>query len=357
MPWRQKNKKRILFLGETYRADAITWIRGLEEFGNFEVITWELQSSSNGFSRIKRLFELLNAFFTIKKIAKRFNADMVIAERTTSYGFLAALSGIEPIAIAQQGISDLWPENSPLYFFKKIFQNYAFKKATLIHAWGPIMAKHMEDCKVPASKIMVIPKGINLNFFNYEDKKEDTKIKAIVTRSLLPEYQHNVILKAFALLKKKNIPFHLTIVGDGILLYQLMALSEELEIDNEVTFTQRIHNDDLPKLLIQSNIYISMPNTEGVSASLFEAMACGCFPVVSDLPGNRSWLQNHQNGILVKDNDYQKLAEEIEFAFVNREFRKDAILSNRKFVEENVDYSKNMKKIADTYHNLILQNN
>jgi hypothetical protein len=28
---------------------------------------------------------------------------MVIAERTTSYGFLAALSGVKPVAIAQQG--------------------------------------------------------------------------------------------------------------------------------------------------------------------------------------------------------------------------------------------------------------
>jgi hypothetical protein len=37
---------------------------------------------------------------------------MVIAERTTSYGFLAALSGVKPVAIAQQGKTDLWPEKS-----------------------------------------------------------------------------------------------------------------------------------------------------------------------------------------------------------------------------------------------------
>jgi hypothetical protein len=60
---------------------------------------------------------------------------MVIAERTTSYGFLAALSGIQPSAIAQQGRTDLWPTNSIL-LPQKIIQNYAFKKATLIHALG-----------------------------------------------------------------------------------------------------------------------------------------------------------------------------------------------------------------------------
>jgi hypothetical protein len=34
---------------------------------------------------------------------------MVIAERTTSYGF-AALSGVKPVAIATSK-TDLWPEN------------------------------------------------------------------------------------------------------------------------------------------------------------------------------------------------------------------------------------------------------
>ena len=148
------SKKRILFLGETYRADAVTWMNGLREFGDFEIVTWELQKSNVGFNRINRLIELLFAFFSIKKISKSFQADMVIAERTTSYGFLAALTGIKPVAIAQQGITDLWPHNSPLYPFKKMLQDYAFKKANLIHAWGKVMTDHMLASKVDKIKIL-----------------------------------------------------------------------------------------------------------------------------------------------------------------------------------------------------------
>ncbi|WP_395046397.1 glycosyltransferase [Flavobacterium sp.] len=346
-------KKRILFLGETYRADAITWMNGLKEFGDFEIVTWELHTRSTGVSRIKRLAELSKSFLTIRSITKKFNADMIIAERTTSYGFLAALSGIRPIAIAQQGITDLWPQNSLLYPFKKIIQSYAFKKADLIHAWGPVMATHMQNNHVNMSKVMVIPKGINLNFFEYQDNCNESIIKAIVTRSLLPEYKHDVILKAFAILKKQNIPFELTIVGDGILLSKLKKLSKELGIENNVTFTGRISNNDLPKLLQKSNLYISMPTTEGVSASLFEAMACGCFPVVTNLPGNKSWIIQKKNGILIESENIEKLANEIVWAFENSEIRKNAVLENRKFVEENANYAINMKKIADKYHELI----
>lgn len=348
-------KKRILFLGETYRADAITWINGLKEFGNFEIVTWELQTKSTGFSRLKRILELVKAILNFKKIAKNFNADMVIAERVTSYGFLASISGINPIVIAQQGISDLWPENSPLYIFKKLIQDYAFKKATLIHAWGPVMATHMQESKVEMSIVMVLPKGINLNLFTFNDNQNEPIIKAIVTRSLQVEYHHDVILKAFAILKKQNIPFELTIVGSGILLEKLKELSKLLDLENQVFFTGLIKNSELPILLQKSNIYVSMPETEGVSASLFEAMASGNFPIVTDLLGNRSWIKNKENGVLVESKNSEKLAKSIIWAFQNKEIRQKAVIENRKFVEENANYSLNMKKIADFYHTLINQ--
>ena len=347
------SKKRILFFGETYRADAITWMNGLREFGEFEIVTWELKTSNNGFNRIIRLFELAKAILTIKSIVKKFNPDMVIAERTTSYGYLAAISGLKPMAIAQQGITDLWPHNSPLYIFKKRLQNYAFKKADLIHAWGNSMAEHMKESNVDMDKVMILPKGINLDFFQFNDASDGTLINAVVTRSLEPEYKHDLILKAFSIVKQKSIPFKLTIIGDGTELKKLKWLAKELKIDNEVNFVGRINNNDIPKFLQHANFYISTPITEGVSASLFEAMASGCLPIVSDLPGNRSCIQQKENGILVTIENEFKLAEEIEWAFKNTEFTKKAIVENRKFVEENANYKINMKKIAFTYNDLI----
>lgn len=347
------SKKRILFLGETYRADAITWMNGLKEFGDFEVVTWELQTSSHGVNRIKRLFELAKAILTIKSTVKKLNPDMVIAERTTSYGFLAAISGVKPIAIAQQGFTDLWPQDSLLYFFKKLLQDYAFKKADLIHAWGKVMADHMAESNVDMAKVLVLPKGINLDFFAFNGKPDDTIINAIVTRSLEPEYRHDVILKAFAILKQKNIPFRLTVIGDGTEFSNLTALAKKLDIAELVLFKGRVNNNDIPKYLQQSNFYISMPITEGVSASLFEAMACGCFPIVSDLPGNRCWLSEKVNGILVPSENHIKLAEELQWAFDNNELTRKAIVDNRRFVEEHASYKTNMKKIAATYNDLI----
>lgn len=347
-------KKKILFLGETYRADAITWMNGLKEFGDFEIITWELKTPNTSFfSRLIRISEYSFAYFSIRKLIKQHKPDMVIAERTTSYGFLAALSGVKPVAIAQQGRTDLWPENSITLPFKRIIQNYAFRKADLIHAWGDVMTISMKEAKVDMKKVLVMPKGIDLTSFKNKNIALSTKITAIVTRSLMPEYRHEIILKAFAILNQKGLDFDLTIVGNGEQLPMLKDLSKKLKIDSKVEFTGRINNSKLPELLQKSNIYLSMPITEGVSASLFEAMASNCYPIVSDIAGNQSWIKHRENGQLIPIDNYKMLAEEIIWAFENSSYRKAAKLKNRKFVEENADYKTNMRIIANKYHDLI----
>jgi glycosyltransferase involved in cell wall biosynthesis len=350
-------KKKILFLGESYRADAITWMNGLKEFGDFEIITWELKTPSNCFkNRILRIFEFELAIFKIRKLIQLQKPDMVIAERTTSYGFLAALSGVKPVAIAQQGRTDLWPEKSISLPLKKIIQQYAFQKADLIHAWGPVMTISMMEAKVDMNKVLVLPKGIDLAQFGNQNTANPEKISAIVTRSLLPEYRHDIIIKSFSILNQKGIDFVLTIIGDGTELSALKELAKKLNIENKVNFTGRILNTALPKLLQESNIYISMPITEGVSASLFEAMATNCYPVVSDISGNKSWIEHRKNGLLIPVDNYKTLAEELIWAFENKEHREKAVSENRKFVVKNADYNTNMKIIANKYHELINTN-
>ena len=346
-------KRKILFLGETNRADAITWMNGLKEFGDFEIVTWELKRHNNSFYKITRIFEFFAAYFAVKKIVKTEKPDMVVAERATSYGFLAATTGVKPVAIAQQGITDLWPIGSWLIPFKNILQNYAFKNATLIHAWGEAMTKAMLKCDVDMSKVLILPKGINLEKFTANNLAKNDKIYATVTRSITPDYCHEIILEAFSELNKRNIDFELNIIGDGINLEKIKKLGKKLDIDKKVVFFGKISNEKLPIILQKSNFYISMPITEGVSASLFEAMASGCYPLVTDIIGNQFWIKHRENGQLIILNDYKMLADEIVWAFENKEYRDNAIRTNRAFIEQHVDYKKNMTIIAKKYHELI----
>jgi glycosyltransferase involved in cell wall biosynthesis len=341
---------RILFLGETYRADAQTWINGLKEFGQFEIFTWELNEPGRGFRKLFRAVESISRIFELHKYAKEISPDLIIAERTTSYGFIAAtLHKSYPIAVAQQGITDIYPFRSPLVPLKRMLQKYAFRHATLVHAWGEAMTYSMIRTGVDPAKIMVLAKGIDLRKYKFQPRYNTGEVHAIVTRSLTPDYRHATILKAFGIIKKRGIPFRLTIVGGGFLRPKLEALATELGIADCVHFTGVIPNDKLPDYLAECDLYISMPCTEGVSSSLFEAFSSGCYPIITDVPGNRAWIRDKINGRLITIDDYEMLAGAIEEYFNNRGELSNALEYNRKMVEEKASYEKNMKAICSRY--------
>ena len=220
---------KILFLGETYRADALSWISGVKEFGNFEVETFELKSRKGKYLGFLRAFEFLLSIFKLRIIIKNFKPDLILSERVTSYGFLAALTNFPKIVVAQQGITDIYPMNSKSAIIKSLMYKYALNKATLIHAWGEAMLPSIFGSGISKNKVLVLPKGIDLRKFKFIVRYEKPAVlKAVVTRSLFPEYCHDVILRAFSLLKAKNIPFHLLIIGDGKLFNTLTELSNQL---------------------------------------------------------------------------------------------------------------------------------
>lgn len=345
-------KNKILFLGETYRADAMSWINGLKEFGNFKIETLELPKRKMLFSKVIRIFDFIYATFRLRKKIKSFQPNLIIAERITSYGFLASTSNFEKIAIAQQGITDVYPENNFSSYFKELMQRKAIRSAGIIHAWGEAMVASMYKSGANSNKIFILPKGIDLRKFSF--KKPNPKIvNAIVTRSLYPEYNHELIIRSFAHLKHMKIQFKLVIVGDGILKKHLKSLSETLGISNDIKFIGAVDNSKIPYLLSESNLYVSMPVTEGVSSSLFEAMAAGCYPVVSDLRANRSWIRNRENGSLVKIDDIESLVNEILFFYKNFNIVHEAVITNRKLVEQKVSYETNMKIISNLYKQYI----
>jgi glycosyltransferase involved in cell wall biosynthesis len=48
----------------------------------------------------------------------------------------------------------------------------------------------------------------------------------------------------------------------------------------------------------KSTYYISIPESDGTSVSVLEAMSAGCIPIVSELPVSKEWITNGLNGVI-----------------------------------------------------------
>lgn len=341
-----KHPKSILFLGETYRADAQTWIRGIQNVSGLSIHTLEVKPSS---TRLRRILGFLGFGLKILKTNFFHSYDLVLAERATSYGFFSLFVRAKKRIVAQQGITDAWPEEGFSGVYKRFLQTLVYKKVDLIHAWGQVMVAAMLQSGASPDKILVLPKGINLENFKFQIPSESQPMTAIVTRSMTKVYRHEDLIHALYLLKKKGEIIQLILVGDGDQSGELKELTSQLGIQDQVSFKGRVPNDLLPELLGQSHIYLSVPETEGVSASLFEAMACGCFPIVTDLPGTRAFINSGQNGFLVQVGNPDQLAQALSVFLNNPSKYADALYQNRKMIEENVDLNTNMRIIWNKY--------
>ncbi|WP_296704959.1 glycosyltransferase [Algoriphagus sp.] len=339
---------RILFLGETYRADAQTWIKGIEEVSGVAIETKEIPKSAGRVSRI-----LLAIQFLISLLFSKQNYDLVLAERATSYGFFSLLVKTKIRVVAQQGITDAFPENGFSGWYKRILQRAIYTKADLIHAWGYVMTYAMLSSGASPTKILVKPKGLNLDKFTFSERVKPKVFTAIVTRSLYKIYRHNEILEAIQKLKKNGLILNCIIIGEGDQSEILKDYAQKLGITNQLNWVGRINNEELPKYLEKAEIYLAVPETEGVSASLFEGMAAGCFPIVTDLPANRAFINSGRNGLLVPVGNPTILAESIHLFCNNFSSFKEALLENRDLIQKECDLKSNMNFFYSRYQKLI----
>ncbi|MEN2281256.1 glycosyltransferase [Algoriphagus sp. SE2] len=343
---------RILFLGETYRADAISWMKGVEANLGVKLETRELPK---GNSRVLRMIAAFGFFG--KLLLTRFSKpyDLVLAERATSYGFFALFVHTKKRVVAQQGITDVYPEGGFSGFYKSFLQRFAYKKADLVHAWGNVMTYAMLESGASPYKIMVLPKGIDLSRYRCPDKK-DLSPSFIVTRSLYDLYRHIDIVEAVKILQDRYIYIKGYMVGDGPEKPEVQSLIHKYQLQDRLILKGHVPNDQLPELMDLCRYYIAVPTTEGVSSSLFEAMASGCYPIVTDLPANQAFIKNGKNGHLVAPCQPTELADAIESVLKGGNQVDEALEENRRYIELHVDYKKNMKIISDKYRTL-MQNN
>jgi 1,2-diacylglycerol 3-alpha-glucosyltransferase len=162
-----------------------------------------------------------------------------------------------------------------------------------------------------------ISNGINLEYFlpikakPYIYKKfEIPKNKLIISYlgRLDGEKHIEVMVKAAASLIEAGYDFHVVMVGDGNAAGDLHRLVEKLGIEDRVTFTGLVSDEDLRELHRVGDIYTMPSPTELQCITLLEAMASGK-PVVAVNAGALSELcLDGKNGYLVEVDDPEAFA-------------------------------------------------
>lgn len=299
------------------------------------------------------IYQIWYKVHQIRRILKYIQPDILHAHWATNYGFLAALSGFYPYVLTAHGSDILIDPKKSL--ISKCFVKYALRKADLINSVADHITEKIQEFKVRNNKIVTFQYGIDTNVFNSTgfDINKENNIKIISVRDLEWRYNVDLLIKAVPTILLESPKVEFIILGDGPQKNDLIDLTKQLSIEKYVKFLGLVANSEMSEYYKKSTIYISTSLTDGSSIALVEAIACGLFPIVTDIPANREWIIDGINGFLVSQNSPEELAIKIIEAINDVSFRKSAYKINQDIVYNRARRTKNMKIMENYYHQLL----
>jgi glycosyltransferase involved in cell wall biosynthesis len=130
----------------------------------------------------------------------------------------------------------------------------------------------------------------------------------------------------------------------------IYSWGQDIQIAAEL-FTQETHvpthivplltpHEEILKLHGKARVSIGLSISDGISASLLEAMVMGAFPIQSWTPGTDEWITDGENGLLVPSEDPEVIEKAIRVALTDDELINKAAEINLCLATERLDQSK-----------------
>lgn len=281
--------------------------------------------------------------------------DLLHAGPLHTAGAEAARSGFHPLVLMSWG-SDI------LYTAKKDADARA-QVSEALEAADALIA----DCQAvhdaalefgfPAERIQVFPWGVDLQRFSPGDENDlraqpgwEDAFVLLHLRAWEPLYGVETVARAFVLAAKQEPRLRLLLPGDGSQTEMLRSLFEEADLLDRVYLPGRVSQADLPRYYHAADLYLSASRSDGSSVSLMEALACGLPALVSDIPGNREWVQPDIEGWLFPVDDVEALTAAIlEAAAAPADLRQSLGANARRTAEARADWRTNQQGLFAAY--------
>jgi len=217
---------------------------------------------------------------------------------------------------------------------------------------APHVTGRMTELGIPAERINTFPWGVDPVLFHPASTASSPGV-IISTRNFEPVYDLPTVLDAMARVRRKAPAARLWLFGDGSQRVQLRRRADQSGIAPSVTFAGTVRHKDLPDKLRESSVYVSAATSDGASVSLFEAMATGVVPVVSDTDANRVWIDGGRNGLLFTPRNPEALAEALYHALTDDELRARCRELNPTIVSQRASWAFSMRELDRVYERVL----
>jgi len=220
----------------------------------------------------------------------------------------------------------------------------------------------IEKHKIPLSKVIVIPNGLELDEYIYKPEwsekiRREFNIKpgaVIIGTSCRLVWQKgleylidsaNILIKEFT---DSDVPLVFLIGGEGPKRKVLELRVQKYGLEDRIIFTG--FRKDVKEILSALDIFVMPSILEGQPIILIEVMAMGKPIVATDLDGIKEAVINGETGLLVPPKNPKLLADAIRQLIKDRNKWKQMGIRGREIIEQKYRLDNMIKKYEDLYN-------
>ena len=304
----------------------------------------------------------LQARHALRTLLRSTQPDVLHAHYLTRYGWWARASGFRPYVITPWGSDVLIVVQSN--WRRRLWGWLALAGADLVTVHAAHVARAAMEAGAKPSRMRTVHFGVDTAAFAPGAARQDLRRRLRLNgrrvifsaRRVAPLYLHETVIDALVrlpddvvvLMGKRNAdPSYLRVLEERI---------ARSGVADRVRMVDEIADDEMADLYRLADVVVSVPWSDGVPATVLEAMACQRPVVATDLPGVRDFLAPVTPGLLVPVRDPVATADALDAALsLTPDEQARITRALREAVVERADYATSMASMESHYFELAQQ--
>jgi len=296
----------------------------------------------------------------LRKVIRKVRPDVLHTGYIREHGYYGALTGFHPVLSMPWG-SDVLIRPDKTEWDAKIVR-FTLQEADMITCDCELVKNRIiELAGCPPEKIIVFPWGVDLT--NYRPVKGPSVIRErlgwqkndvlVMNRQFEPVYGIEYFLEALPTVVRACPLVRVLMIGKGSLEGKIRSMVQELGVVDYVHFAGMVDDSGMAQCLNAADIYVTTSLSDGTSACMLEAMACGLPVIVSDAPAYFEWVVDGINGCIVPRRNYTVLAERLIELLQDPMKRRKMGQRNLQIAQERADWERNIDILEGIYQCLL----
>lgn len=215
--------------------------------------------------------------------------------------------------------------------------------------------------QTPAAKKMVFYNTPQLSLFSPDYLPVSRrKYDAVMMGSMTMRSGVKPFIEAVGILKERGMEINVLLLGepDKFVRASVDELIERYSLEKTVTITGKIPHRQVPEMLKQAKIGVvplmDMPKfRKNIACKAFEYMACGMPVLSSDLPPERLFIRDGENGLLFEPDNVKEFADKMQYLLNHLGEAERMGRQGRKDVEEKWNCEQVQEKLKEFYRRIL----